>query len=85
MVLKRVAGAYHIVRLVVLKDIAHDQVRQDHLNIVAAIERNDPNAAEQFARQHVSKARERIERQISSNDLEFAIGKPKESGQAARA
>ena len=71
-VLKRVAGAYHIVRMTVLKNTPHEQVRDDHLRIVNAIQRNDPDAAERFARQHVVSAREMIEQQILNNAFEFA-------------
>lgn len=71
--LKRVAGAYHIVRMVVLNETPHEQVRDDHLRIIDAIRRNDADAAERFARQHVVAARQMIQRQISSNALAFGV------------
>jgi DNA-binding GntR family transcriptional regulator len=74
-VLGRLAGAYHIVRLVVLKQTPHEDVRQDHLRIIEAIRKNDADGAERAARQHVVNARQLIERQISSNQFEFAIGR----------
>ena len=77
-VLGRLAGAYHIVRLVVLKQTPHKNVRQDHLRIIDAIRQNDPDAAERTARQHVVNARELIEQQISANEFEFAIGQAHE-------
>jgi DNA-binding GntR family transcriptional regulator len=77
-VLGRLAGAYHIVRLVVLKQTPHENVRQDHLRIIEAIRQNLPDAAEHAARQHVVNAREMIERQISANEFEFAIGQAHE-------
>jgi len=73
-VLRRLAGAYHIVRLVVLRDFPHQQVRDDHLNIVDAIGRNDPASAEHAARQHVVRARQMIEQQISRDGFELPIG-----------
>jgi DNA-binding GntR family transcriptional regulator len=73
-VLRRLAGAYHIVRLVVLKDFPHQQVREDHHRIVEAIGRTDPAGAEQAARQHVVHARQMIERQISRDGFELASG-----------
>lgn len=77
-VLGRLAGAYHIVRLVVLKQTPHENVRADHLRIIESIRQNDPTAAERAARQHVLNAREMIERQISTNQFEFAIGRAHE-------
>ena len=73
-VLRRLAGAYHIVRLVVVKDMPHEQVREDHLRIVEAIRANDEDAAERAARDHVVKARQMIERQVSHESFETAIG-----------
>jgi DNA-binding GntR family transcriptional regulator len=72
-VLRRLAGAYHIVRLVVLKDFPHEQVRQDHLRILEAIRANDADGAERAAREHVIKAREMIERQVSNENFDVAI------------
>jgi DNA-binding GntR family transcriptional regulator len=77
-VLGRLAGTYHIVRLVVLKQTPHENVRQDHLRIIEAIRQNDPDAAELTARQHVVNARRMIEQQISANEFEFAIGQAHE-------
>ena len=67
----RLSGGYHVVRLVVLKSIPHDQVLADHLAIVAAIEANDPMEAERAARRHVVNARQLVRRQIEANDFSF--------------
>jgi DNA-binding GntR family transcriptional regulator len=69
-VLKRLAGSYHIVRLVVLKDFPHQQVREDHQKIVQAIQDNDPEAAERAGRAHVIRARAMIEQQLSGESLQ---------------
>jgi DNA-binding GntR family transcriptional regulator len=71
-VLNRLAGAYHIVRLVVLKVFPHEQVREDHLKIVEAIRQNDADGAERAARQHVVNAREMIEQQIAREGFRVA-------------
>jgi DNA-binding GntR family transcriptional regulator len=81
-VLQRLAGAYHIVRLVVLQETPHDPVREDHLRIVEAIRQNDPDGAERAARKHVVNARQLIERQISSRAFKFAIGEITDAAEA---
>ena len=83
-VLRRLSGAYHVVRLVVLKQTPHQQVREDHLRILEAIRANDADAAERAARQHVVKAREMIERQMGSNDLELSIAAQVYHGQMSQ-
>ena len=70
-VLERLSGGYHIVRLVVLKNVPHEQLLADHLGIVEAIKNNDCDAAERIARRHVISAREMVRREIESNDMAF--------------
>ncbi|MEO6436072.1 MAG: GntR family transcriptional regulator [Tepidisphaeraceae bacterium] len=70
-VLQRLSGGYHIVRLVVLKSIPHDQILADHLGIVGAIKANDPDQAERVARQHVVSAREMVRQQVESSGFDF--------------
>lgn len=70
-ILERVAGAYHIVRLVVVHVIPHEEVLAQHLAIVKAIEANHPDEAERAARHHVLSARKMIEHQIANSDFVF--------------
>src|SRR5688500_9225360 len=63
-VVERLSQGYHVVRLVVLKQVRHDQVLADHLAIVEAIRAGDEAAAEQAARQHVVSAREMVRDQM---------------------
>jgi DNA-binding GntR family transcriptional regulator len=69
--LSRLSGGYHVVRLVVLTAVPHEQVLADHLAIVAAIEANDPMEAERAARRHVINARQLIRRQMEANHFAF--------------
>jgi len=69
--LQRLSGGYHVVRLVVLKSVPHEQVLADHLAIVKAIETNDPMEAERAARRHVVNARQLVRRQIEANHFQF--------------
>jgi DNA-binding GntR family transcriptional regulator len=70
-ILERVSGAYHIVRLVVVSVIPHEDVLSQHLAIVKAIEANNPEEAERAARHHVRSARHMIEQQIANSDFVF--------------
>ena len=69
--LQRLSGGYHVVRLVVLKSVPHDQVLADHLAVVAAIEANDPMEAERAARRHVVNARHLVRLQMEANHFAF--------------
>jgi DNA-binding GntR family transcriptional regulator len=71
--LSRLSGGYHIVRLVVLTSVPHDQVLADHLAIIEAIKANDPMEAERAARVHVAHARELVHRQIEANHFRFPM------------
>jgi DNA-binding GntR family transcriptional regulator len=70
-VLQRLSGGYHVVRLVVLKDIPHEQLLADHLAIVKALEENNPDQAERTSRDHVIRARDMIRRQVEAKDFKF--------------
>ena len=74
--LVRLSGGYHVVRLVVLTSVPHDQVLADHLAIVEAIRANDPVEAERAARRHVVNARELVRRQIEANHFQFPWDAP---------
>jgi len=70
-VVERLSQGYHVVRLVVLKEVPHDQVLADHLAIVEAIRAGDEAAAEQAARQHVVSARELVRQQMLARSFSF--------------
>lgn len=70
-VVGRLSEGYHIVRLVVLVDVPHDQILADHQRIIDAIQANDPEQAEKAARQHVASAREMIRRQLQNTPASF--------------
>jgi DNA-binding GntR family transcriptional regulator len=69
--LQRLSGGYHVVRLVVLKTVNHEQVLKDHLAIVAAIKANDADEAERAARRHVTAARDGVRKQVEANHFKF--------------
>src|SRR5688572_5498962 len=70
-VVERLSQGYHVVRLVVLKQVRHEQVLADHLAIVEAIRAGDEAAAEQAARQHVVSARELVREQMLARAFAF--------------
>ena len=70
-VVERLSQGYHVVRLVVLKQVRHEQVLADHLAIVEAIRAGDETAAEQSARQHVVSARELVREQMLARAFAF--------------
>jgi DNA-binding GntR family transcriptional regulator len=70
-VVSRLSQGYHVVRLVVLKVLDHEQILSDHLSIVEAIRTGNEDAAEQAARQHVIRAREMIRRQMQDKNFNF--------------
>ena len=74
--LQRLSGGYHVVRLVVLKTLNHDQVLKDHLAIVAAIQANDADEAERAARRHVTAARDGVRKQVEANNFSFPWESP---------
>ena len=70
-VVARLSDGYHVVRLVVLREVPHDGVLADHLQIVEAIRVGDEAAAESAARQHVVSARDLIRRQLQNGEAAF--------------
>lgn len=70
-VVSRLSEGYHVVRLVVLKIVPHDQVLADHMEIVEAIRLGDEVKAEQAARRHVVSAREMLRKQIQDGHIEL--------------
>jgi DNA-binding GntR family transcriptional regulator len=70
-VVERLSQGYHVVRLVVLKQVRHEQVLADHMAIVEAIRAGDEEAAEQAARRHVVTARESIREQMLARAFAF--------------
>jgi DNA-binding GntR family transcriptional regulator len=69
--LQRLSGGYHVVRLVALKIVDHEQVRTDHLAIIEAIKSNNPEQAERAARDHVIRARDSVRKQVEANNFAF--------------
>lgn len=70
-VVERLSQGYHVVRLAVLRQVAHEQVLADHLAIVESIRTGDEEAAERAARQHVITARESVRRQLEAREFAF--------------
>lgn len=69
-ILSRLTDAYHVLGMVVQASLPHEEIREGHLRIVAAIEANQPAEAEAAARAHVAAAREAIERQIAAGGFQ---------------
>jgi DNA-binding GntR family transcriptional regulator len=65
-VLQRLTEGYRVLGMAVQAERDIRQIRDEHLGIVAAIEANRPEEAEQLARQHVRRAREAIEQKIKA-------------------
>lgn len=63
--LARLTEGYRLLGLFVRANRPPKQVRDEHLEIVAAIEANRPADAERLARRHVQTARQAIERQVA--------------------
>lgn len=70
-VVNRLAQGYHVVRLVVLKEVPHAQILADHMAIVEAIRAGDEEQAERAARHHVIAARKSIGRQLNAREFAF--------------
>ena len=64
MLIKLTEG-YRVLGMFVRANRNHRDVRKEHLEIIEAIETNQPQDAEQLARRHARAAREAIERQIA--------------------
>ena len=63
--LTKLTEGYRVLGLFVRANRKAGQVRDEHLEIVKAIEANRPAQAERLARRHVQAARQAVERQIS--------------------
>jgi DNA-binding GntR family transcriptional regulator len=63
--LARLTESYRVLGMFVRANRAIEQVRDEHLQIVSAIEANQPDEAERVARRHVQAARQAIERQVT--------------------
>ncbi len=61
----RLTEGYRVLGMFVRANRPPRQIRDEHLEIVAAIEANRPAEAERLARRHVRAARQAIERQVS--------------------
>jgi DNA-binding GntR family transcriptional regulator len=68
-VLKRLAEGYRVLGMAVRASRDPRAVYEEHLEIVKAIEENQPDEAERLAREHVSKARKTIEQQAAKNEF----------------
>jgi DNA-binding GntR family transcriptional regulator len=65
--LAKLTESYQVLGMFVRADRDIRQVRDEHREIVAAIEANRPAQAERLARRHVQAARQAIERQVAEN------------------
>ncbi len=63
--LTRLTEAYRVLGMFIRANRDINQVHEEHLRIVAAIEANQPDEAERLARQHVQAARQSIELQVA--------------------
>ncbi len=63
--LARLTESYRVLGMFVRANRAIEQVRDEHLQIVGAIEANRPDEAERLARRHVQAARQAIEHQVT--------------------
>jgi DNA-binding GntR family transcriptional regulator len=68
-VLTRLTEAYHTLGMTVQAARPHEAIRDEHLAIVEAIARNDPDAADRLARAHVAAVRATIEAQVQGGDF----------------
>jgi DNA-binding GntR family transcriptional regulator len=64
-ILARLTEAYHVLGMIVQTSRSHQEIREEHLGIVKAIEENRPDDAERLARQHVALVRHAIQQQIT--------------------
>ena len=60
-----VTAGYRMLGMFVRADRKRKEVDLEHLEIVHAIEANDPGKAESLARQHVAKSREAVARKVA--------------------
>lgn len=69
-VLQRLTEAYRVLGMAVQAERDIDQVRDEHREIVAAIEANRPEDAERLARRHVRRARAALETKIRTGSFD---------------
>ncbi|MBS3764628.1 MAG: GntR family transcriptional regulator [Planctomycetes bacterium] len=69
-ILKRLEESYRLFGMAVHAGRPTDDVHDEHLEMVEAIERNEPDEAERIAREHVREAREEIRRQSENGEFE---------------
>jgi DNA-binding GntR family transcriptional regulator len=70
LILLKLTESYRVLGMLVRADRPIDDVLREHLAILDAIERNDPDEAERLAREHVVAARQAIEAQIAVGGFE---------------
>ena len=63
--LSRLSESYHVLGMIVQASRPHDVIRDQHLEVIAAMEADDPDRAEQAARRHVAEAGQAVRRQIA--------------------
>ncbi len=68
-VLLRVTDAFHTLGMIMQAARTHDVIRAEHLAIVDAVSRNDPDEAERLARAHVAGVRRAIEEEIAGGNF----------------
>lgn len=64
-ILHRLTDAYHVLGMVIQAFRPHEEIHNEHVAIVKAIEDNRPDEAERIARQHVVGTRRAVEAQIA--------------------
>lgn len=69
-ILQRLEEAYRLFGMAVHAGRATEQVHEEHIELVEAIEAHDPDAAEHIAREHVREAREAIRRKADEGNFQ---------------
>lgn len=64
-ILHRLTDAYHVLGMVIQAFRPHEEIHNEHVAIVKAIEENKPDEAERLARLHVVGTRKAVEAQIA--------------------
>ena len=80
-VLQRLTEGYRVLGMAVQAERDIEQILDEHLAIVAAIEANRPNEAEQLARRHVREARAALESRMETGPFapRWVTGDPDET------
>jgi len=68
-ILHRLTDAYHVLGMVIQAFRPHEEIHNEHVAIVKAIEHNQPDEAERLARQHVIGTRRAVEAQIAEGSF----------------